>query len=183
MRIALLTILFAAALPAAEANLPDLKVVSELDLDRYAGRWFELARLPNKYQDKCAGEVTATYRLQRDGRIEVVNECSTADGDTMSVVGAAKMVEPPSKLKVRFAPAWLSFLPMVWGDYWVIDLADDYAWAAVGEPSREYFWILSREPRLSEETIQEIVGRAEAQGYDLAPMTRTRQKSAVTASE
>jgi len=183
MRIALLTILAAAVLTAAEANLQNLKTVPELDLDRYAGRWFELARLPNKYQDKCAGEVTATYRLQRDGRIEVVNECSTADGDTMSVVGAAKMVEPPSKLKVRFAPAWLSFLPMVWGDYWVIDLAEDYSWAAVGEPSREFFWILSRDPRLPEETIQAIIERAEAQGYDLAPLTRTRQKSAAAVSE
>lgn len=170
--------LLAAVLPAAEANLPALKTVSELDLDRYAGRWYEIARLPNKYQDDCAGEVMATYRLQRGGKIEVVNECTKADGSTMSVVGAARLVEEPSKLQVRFAPSLLSFLPMVWGDYWVVDLADDYSWAAVGDPSRENFWILSRERKLPEEAIQGIVERAEAQGYDLSPLTRTRQESA-----
>jgi apolipoprotein D and lipocalin family protein len=92
----------------------------------------------------------------------------------MSATGAARQVGE-AKLKVRFAPAWLSWLPMVWGDYWVIDLADDYSWAAVGEPGRKYFWILSRTPDMEEGVFQGIVERAEKQGYDLAGLVRTGQ--------
>jgi len=183
MRLTAILTLMAAPLLASEANSPSLAVVPELDLQRYAGRWFEIARLPNRFQTSCAGEVTATYRIRRDGRIDVINECSTEDGGVKSATGLAKISDAPQKLKVRFAPAWLSFLPMVWGDYWVIDLADDYSWAVVGEPGREYFWILAREPRLPEETIQGIVERAEKQGYDLSSMTRTRQRSPVEVTQ
>lgn len=179
MRTAVILIVASATLSAAEANPPPLHTVVELDLKRYAGRWFEIARLPNRFQTSCAGEVTATYRLRPDGKIDVVNECSTDDGAVKSAKGQARIVDGPMKLQVRFAPAWLSFLPMVWGDYWVMDLADDYSWAVVGEPAREFFWILAREPRLSEPEIQEIVKRAEEQGYDLSTMTRTRQRSLV----
>jgi len=161
-------------LAVAAAGAQELKTVASVDLDRYVGRWYEIARLPNRFQDDCAGEVTATYAQQPDGKLSVVNACRKADGSMMSATGAARKVGD-AKLKVRFAPAWMSWLPMVWGDYWVIDLTDDYSWAVVGDQGLEYFWILSRTPEMEEGVFQGIVQRAEKQGYDLAAMTRTKQ--------
>jgi apolipoprotein D and lipocalin family protein len=83
--------------------------------------------------------------------------------------------EPNSKLKVRFAPAFLSFLPFVWGDYWIIDLASDYSFAVVGEPNRKYLWVLARTPKLDDVTMQGILGRAKEKGYDLRNLIRTEQ--------
>jgi len=82
---------------------------------------------------------------------------------------------PPSRLKVRFAPAFLSFISAVWGDYWVIDLAPDYSYAVVGEPKRRYLWILSRTPRMPEPLYAEILGRA-ARFYDVSRIVRTEQR-------
>ncbi|MDA0205651.1 MAG: lipocalin family protein [Acidobacteria bacterium] len=175
MRFYLVFLFLAVALAAESAG--ELRTVASVDLDRYLGRWYEIARLPNRFQDDCAGEVTATYAKQPDGKLSVANACRKADGSMMSATGAARKVGD-AKLKVRFAPAWLTWLPMVWGDYWVIDLADDYSWAVVGEPGREYFWILSRAPEMGEGVLQSIVERAEKQGYDLAAMTRTKQVGA-----
>ncbi len=172
MRLNIMFLFLAVVLAAKGAE--ELKTVASVDLGRYMGRWYEIARLPNRFQKDCAGEVTATYAKQPDGKLSVVNACRKADGSMMSATGVARRVGD-AKLKVRFAPAWLSWLPMVWGDYWVIDLADDYSWAVVGEPKREYFWILSRAPELEEGVFQGIVARAERQGYDLAAMTRTKQ--------
>lgn len=166
--------LFAAFTLSAQSGTPELKSVDSVDLDRYMGRWYEVARLPNRFQDDCASDTTATYAMQPDGRLSVVNACRKADGSMMSAEGAARKVGD-AKLKVRFAPAWLSFLPMVWGDYWVIDLADDYSWAVVGEPGLKYFWILSREPQMEEAVMDGIIERAEKQGYDLSSMIQTKQ--------
>lgn len=152
----------------------ELRTVPSVDLQRYAGRWFEIARLPNRFQEDCAGNVTATYAPETDGKLSVVNACRKADDSVMSAKGEARRVGA-AKLKVRFAPAWLSWLPMVWGDYWVMDLADDYSWAVIGEPSREYFWILSRSPEMEGAVFEDIVQRAEEQGYDLGKLVRTRQ--------
>jgi len=154
---------------------PQLQTVESLNLERYLGRWYEVARLPNRFQKNCLGDVTATYAKRPDGNLSVVNRCREQSGWN-TAEGVARQVDE-AKLKVRFAPAWLSFLPMVWGDYWVIDLAEDYSWAAVGAPNRDYFWILSRKPRIQEPLIREIVERAEKQGYDLADLKRTEQGS------
>lgn len=83
--------------------------------------------------------------------------------------------EPNSKLKVRFAPAFLAFLPFVWGDYWVIDLSPEYTYAVVGEPNRNYLWILSRTPTLPDSTIQGILSRMRSQGYDVSGLVFTKQ--------
>lgn len=167
-------LLFAAFTLSAQTSAPELKSVDSVDLDRYMGRWYEVARLPNRFQDDCASDTTATYAMQPDGKLSVINACRQADGSSMSAEGAARKVGD-AKLKVRFAPKWLSFLPMVWGDYWVIDLADDYAWAVVGEPGLKYFWILSREPQMEDAVMDGIVERAESQGYDLSSIIQTKQ--------
>jgi apolipoprotein D and lipocalin family protein len=149
-----------------------------VDLARYAGRWYEIARLPNRFEDHCAGDVAATYTLRPDGRFTVVNECRQGDGRTTRAEGVARLADekgPASRLKVRFAPAALSFLPFVWGDYWIIDLAADYGYVAIGEPKREYLWILSRTPALEESVLAGIFDRVKKQGYDLTGLIRTVQ--------
>lgn len=155
-----------------------LRVVPTVDLSRYVGTWYEIARLPNGFQKDCAGNVTATYSLLDDGEMKVVNRCVKENGDTTAAEGRAKRAgddEPTSKLKVRFAPAVLSFLPFVWGDYWIIDLAPNYSYAVVGEPNREYLWVLARTPSIEEKTFQEILQRITQQGYDLSKLIRTKQ--------
>ncbi len=181
MRAALLFVMviaFMISLYAQDKAIPPLKVVPCVDLKRYAGKWYEVARLPNRFQNDCAGNVTATYTLLDDGELLVVNRCSKDDGSISQAEGRAKRAsdeEPLSKLKVRFAPAFLSFLPFVWGDYWILELAPDYSHVVIGEPDRKYLWVLARTPSLKEDLLQEILSRVKEQGYDLTSLIRTRQ--------
>ena len=165
----LLVALLATAAHAQDRPLP---TVPALDLDRYVGVWHEIARYPNTFQRMCARDVTATYTRNADGTIGVVNACRKEDGETVRAQGVARVVAPPAKLEVRFAPDWLAWLPMVWANYWVIALADDYRYAVVGAPSREYLWILSREPRLDDAAYAQIVADLPALGYDPAKLVR-----------
>ena len=162
-----------------QAQTPPVRAVPFVDLDRYVGDWFEIARLPNRFQRKCIGDVRATYARRADGRLDVVNRCRTADGQT-EARGVARVVDERSfsKLKVRFAPAWLGWLPVVWGDYWIIGLAPDYSWAVVGEPSRKYLWILARAPKLDDAAIAAARAAARANGYDVARLVLTPQTQA-----
>jgi apolipoprotein D and lipocalin family protein len=146
-----------------------LQAVPELDLARYAGTWHEIARLPMYFQRNCASDTTATYTVREDGDITVRNACLRKDGTEMVSDGVARRAgTSPGKLEVRFAPGWMSALPFVWADYWVIALDADYRWAIVGEPGREYLWILSREPAMDAETLEGLKARARMMGYDLA---------------
>jgi apolipoprotein D and lipocalin family protein len=110
----------------------------------------------------------------------VVNRCTTESGQTDKAVGIARVTDPETnaKLQVRFAPAWLAWLPFVWGDYWVIDLANDYTYAVVGDPSRRYLWILARKPRLDPGIYASITGRLKAQGYDARRLIHNRHRGA-----
>ena len=160
---------------AAAAPLPTQDWV---DLGRYAGRWYEIARLPNRFQERCAGDVAATYTLRPDGRVAVVNECREKDGRIARAEGVARRADakgPASRLKVRFAPAWLSFLGAVWGDYWIVELDRDYRYAVVGAPSRKYLWILSRRPKLDDATYDSLVTSAARLGFDVSRLRRTAQ--------
>lgn len=154
-----------------------LDVVPDVDLNRYSGRWFEVARLPNEFQDDCAGDVTANYTPLPDGRITVVNRCVKKDGSVNEAEGVARRVDgkPPSVLQVRFAPGWLGFLPNVWGDYQIIALASDYSHALVGSPDRKYLWILGRKPAMDQAVYDSLLARAKAQGFDVTKMMKTRQ--------
>ena len=151
-----------------------LQTVPRVDLDRYAGDWYEVARLPNRFQNRCLGDVRASYARRADGRIDVTNRCRTQDG-TIDAHGVARIVDEQgfARLKVRFAPAVLSFLPMVWGDYWVIGLADDYSWAVVGSPDRKYLWILSRTPALDAASFDTALGIARDSGFDVGRLIKT----------
>lgn len=175
------TLLILSAVLYAQQNtavtVSEVKAVPQVDLKRYSGKWFEIARYPNKFQKKCVGNTTATYTVKPDDQIEVLNECVEKNGTTDTAKGQAKVVDPATnaKLKVRFAPGFLSFLSSVWGDYWIIDLDDNYQYAAVGDPKREYFWILSRTPEMSDAIYQNILRRAEKMGFKPGQVVKTPQ--------
>jgi apolipoprotein D and lipocalin family protein len=155
-------VLAAGAVSAAEP----LATVGDVDLARYAGQWHEVAKYPNRFQAQCVSDTTATYALRDDGNVAVVNRCRTRDGYDR-VDGVARRVDGRTdRLQVSFLPAVLRWLPIGWGDYWVIELAPDYRYAVVGEPSRQYLWVLSRTPALSPEDRRNIEARLAAHGYD-----------------
>lgn len=165
-----LLLLLACCVPQAWAAKP-VASVPALDLSRYAGQWHEIAHLPLSFQRKCVGDITATYTLREDALIGVHNACRTKEGGVAAADGLARPVAGhPGRLEVRFAPDWLSWLPFVWADYWVIDLDPGYTWAVVGEPDREYLWILSREPSMDRALFEQIKVRATAMGYELGPL-------------
>lgn len=159
----LLQVLGACA-PTPKESMKPLATVPQVDLNRYLGEWYEIARYPNRFQQECPNG-KATYSPRPDGRIEVVNECWDADYRQMlrAVRGTARVVDPTNnaKLKVTF------FWPFS-GDYWIIDLDRDYRYAVVGHPERKYLWILGRDKNMNEPLYQEILSRLAAQDYDPA---------------
>ena len=173
----MLSVAPARAADTAEAGAKPLATIPALDVKRYMGTWYEIAKFPNDFQKKCVGFTTATYSLRDDGRVDVLNRCRRADGSTDDAKAVARLVGEATspKLKVRFAPAIVSWLPMVWGDYWVIDLDPDYQLAAVSEPKREYLWILSRTPKVDPAVYDALLGRLRAQGLDMNRLVPTRQ--------
>lgn len=160
---------------AAMAAEP-LELIDTLDLERYQGRWYEIARLPNRFQNQCASDVTAHYELLGSGKVQVTNRCRKADGDWMEAQGTARPDASDGReaaLEVRFAPRWLSLLPFVWGDYRVIALDQRYTHALVGSRDRKYLWVLARQPDLSEPVIDRLVSEARRQGFDVSGLERT----------
>ena len=160
--------------------MPDLKTVPDVDLQKYSGVWYEIARLPNKFQKDCAGDVRAEYSLRQDGTIKVVNSCREAGKPTpKQAEGVARVAEEDkggnSILEVRFAPAILSFLDSVWGDYRIIALDDNYRYALVGSQDRKYLWILSRTKTLDEAIYKRLLAAAAEQGFNVDQMVRTQQ--------
>ncbi len=173
-----LAVLACIAVLAGSSQTPAaIRTVPRVDLNRYLGDWYEIARLPNRFQTSCFGNVRATYASAADGRLEVTNQCSRQNGEVIEAKGVAKVVDTESsaRLKVRFAPALLSFLPMVWGDYWILGLADDYSWAVVGSPDRKYLWILSRTPTMDAAQYGKAISVAKMNGFDIDGLVRTSQ--------
>jgi apolipoprotein D and lipocalin family protein len=164
LRPILMTTLMATA-AATTSTLPN-QPVNTLDIQRYAGQWHEIAHLPMFFQRKCVDTITATYTPRPDGTIDVHNACRTKDGSMEASDGIAKKVAgKPAALKVRFAPRWLSWLPLVWADYWVVDLDPNYQWAVVGGPGRKYMWVLSRSPSMKRTLFEQIRERARERHY------------------
>ncbi len=186
-----ITILAFVALAAISATAQNATVTSQplitvpsIDLQRYQGVWHQIALYPNKFQKSCASNTRAEYKAEDGGTVQVTNACRTSDGKAMQVVGQARPLRnvalidkgqlAPPQLQVRFAPAWLSWLPMVWGDYWVIQIAPDYRYVVVGEPQREFLWVLARETQLSASDWGAIEARLKEQGYDPARLVREK---------
>ena len=157
-----------------DSHKSELEVVSSVDLSRYVGRWYEIARLPNRFEKKCADSVTATYALRPDGKIEVVNRCRKSSGQYTTAKGKAKIVDKKTNAKLKVTFFWPFY-----GDYWILDLGSNYEYAVVGDPSREYLWILSRTPRIEEALYQQLLGKMAARGFKTELMIRTSQSDQV----
>lgn len=163
---------------ALEDGKDELEVVQSVDLTRYAGRWYEIARLPNSFQKKCADAVTADYTMRADGKIEVINQCRKASGEYATAKGKAKIVDKKTNAKLKVTFFWPFY-----GDYWILDVGPNYEYAVVGEPGRKYLWILSRSPRMDEALFQQLLQNMEAKGFNTEMMIRTSQPITETGSE
>lgn len=150
----------------------DYSTVKELNLERYMGRWYEIARYNHSFEKGLVG-VTATYSLLPDGKITVVNQGykNSIDGKLNVANGKAKQPDPsePGKLKV-------SFFLFFYADYYVLELDSNYNWVLVGSSSDKYLWILSRTPMLDDSTLQHILNLAEKRGYDTSQLIMVEQK-------
>jgi len=160
--------------PVNRTSSSPLEVVPAVNLDRYAGRWYEIARLPNRFEKDCEG-VTADYARRADGLIKVVNTCrkGAPNGKIKAATGRARVVDPETNARLE-----VSFFGPFWGDYWIIDLAEDYSRSIVGEPSGRYLWILSRTPTLSDASLADALAVIEAKGYDASALYFTGQPPA-----
>lgn len=159
----LLSALLSLRLTAAEAP----PVVPQVDLVRYTGIWYEVAKYPNRFQKGCLC-TTASYTLRADGKVAVVNRCRTAEGRVREARGWAKVVDPTTRAKLKVTFFWPFF-----GDYWILDLDEAYSRVLVGTPDRRYLWILSRTPRMDDSVYAALTARAAALGYDPGRLVRT----------
>lgn len=178
MKKLLLVSAVAVALAACASSPRELPVQQGVDLQAYAGTWYEQARLPASFQAQCAGDVRAEYVVRSDGGLDVTNQCRNADGTTKVATAEGRLARvggqtDPARLEVRFAPAWTSWLPMVWGDYWIIQIEGDYQYALVGTPDRKYLWVLSRDKEGDPATIDKLLARAESLGFATDKVIRT----------
>jgi len=168
-----LLLVTAAFLAGCATEHPPLPTVQSVDLRRYYGTWYEIARLPNRFQSMCASDTQAAYRPDGE-RVVVVNRCRTANGTLEQADGIARIVEGSQGAKLR-----VSFFRPFYGDYWILALDPDYRWVLVGEPGRKYAWILAREPRLDEATLETLLTRAAALGFDRQAFLRTQHTGEV----
>lgn len=179
--LALAASLFATTLAPAQPQppaAPPLQALPSLDVAAYMGTWYQVAWIPNRFQKQCVSDTAATYRDRGDGTVEVLNRCKLADGSVDDVLGVARppagvsRIEAgrlmPARLEVSFLPAWLRWTGIGWGAYWVVDLAPDGRYVIVSESTREYLWVLTRQPALTPVDTATIRAKLQALGFDLA---------------
>jgi apolipoprotein D and lipocalin family protein len=166
-----IVLLCACATTTSRLGLPPLQTVPKVELQRYLGTWYEVASFPQSFQRGCTGS-TANYSLLEGGDIQVVNRCrlDSLEGEEKVATGRARVVDATTNAKLE-----VSFFRPFWGDYWIIQLEPDYHYAVVGNPSRDYLWILSRTPHLDDATYEEILAKLKAGGYPLDRLVRTLQ--------
>ena len=167
---------FATAQAQQPAPAPPLPLPS-LDVAAHMGTWYQVAWIPNRFQKQCVSDTAATYRDRGDGTVEVLNRCKLADGKSDSVLGIARppagvaRIEggqlKPARLEVSFLPAWLRWTGIGWGAYWVVERPADGRYVIVSEASREYLWVLARQPALTPADDAAIKARLQALGFDL----------------
>jgi apolipoprotein D and lipocalin family protein len=155
---------------ADSTTRPPLRTVESVDLSRYIGTWYEIARYPNRFQRDCQSDTTAEYTLRKDGKVQVVNSCRQKSGKTKTAHGTAKVADKTTNAKLRVTFFWPFY-----GDYWVIGLSPDYRYAIVGEPKRKYLWILSRTPEMDDAMYQAIIERVREASYDPDKLIKTPQ--------
>lgn len=173
-------IMLCGLLSACAVQKTSLPTQENVDLAKYAGIWYEQALLPNRFQKKCVADVSAEYSPLDANRLQVINQCRTADGNLSVAEGVARLngsITPlnPAVLQVRFAPARLSWLPMVWGNYWVIKVAGEYQYSLVGSPDRKYLWVLSRDKQADTTVVNELLEYAGSLGFAIDEVQYTKQ--------
>lgn len=149
-----------------QANESEPTVVKYVDLKKYAGLWYEIAKIPNRFQKHCKSGTTAQYKLLENGKIEVINSCIEEDGERDASEGIAQVVDGSTNAKLEVSFVSILGINLFWGDYWIIGLDDNYEYAVVGTPTRKYGWILSRTTKLSEEKLKKTFEILKSQGYD-----------------
>ncbi|MBI1265288.1 MAG: hypothetical protein GC187_11205 [Alphaproteobacteria bacterium] len=161
------------------ADAPPLTTVDAVDLERYLGLWYEIARYDSRFERGCDG-VTAQYAMREDGLISVVNTCfrDGLDGPAETADGRARVVEGSNGAKLE-----VSFFGPFWGDYWVIELDEDYDWSVVSEPEGRYLWILSRTPQMDPNVLDARLERLEAQGFDTSALVWPEHREAAAAQD
>ena len=164
----LVMVLLSACTGRRAPTLPPPETVCSVDLARYAGAWYEIASYPNRFQRGCSN-TSATYTPQPDGRIEVVNRC-IREGKAVSVKGTATVADRPTNARLRVTFFW----PFA-GDYWIIDLGEQYEYAVVSNPDRSFLWVLSRTPVMDEARFTRIIARLQARSFDTSRLVRTVQ--------
>lgn len=167
----------AAIVMSAATAAPPVHSVEHLDLMRFGGVWFEVARLPNKMQARCRRDTTATYRLAVDGGLDVIHRCVDADDRVAVSVGHADLVgQDPARLRMSYVPSWLRWWPGTHADHWVVMIDDGYRYTVVSDPSRGSLWILSRLPGIDAATYEDIVARLRALRFPVDRLVLTPQR-------
>lgn len=161
--------------------MPDAVItVEHVELLRYLGTWYEIARKPMWAEDREARDVTATYELKDNGRIRVINSCLGDDGKVEQSEGEALALDNSNaKLSVSFMPKGLRWVPFTQGDYWIMRLEPGYNIALVGTPSRKYLWLLARDAHLDESTVRDWLHYAAEDGFDISDIIRPSQSGTV----
>ena len=161
----------------AYAQTKPLQTVDKVQLDRYLGVWYEIARKPMYFENKCSRDVTATYTLNENGNVSVTNRCFSKDGQLQQSIGEAFVQNAPfnTKLKVSFLPEAIRWLSVARGDYWILKIDDDYQTVLVGEPRRKYMWVLSRSAQPDQAVVNEYLEYAKSVGYNLTDLIHTKQ--------
>ena len=147
-----------------------LEVVSRVELEKYLGKWYEIAHFPAKFQEGC-DETTATYTLSKDGSISVLNQC-TKNGKIKQAKGKAKVVDKNSNAKLKVTFFWPFY-----GNYWIIKLGNEYEYSVVGTPNRKYLWILSRTPQMDDKLYSQLTEYVKSKGFDVNKLIKTLQKA------
>ena len=160
------------------ANTDDIPTAPQVDLYKYAGQWYEVARKPLYFQRVCDYNVTANYSLNEKGNIVVDNKCFSKNGKLNQSIGEAFVKNAPknSQLKVSFLPKIIRWLPVGRGDYWILKLDENYQTALVGSPNKKYLWVLSRDPNIDQQILDEYLDYAKTLGFDLSDIIYTKQK-------
>ncbi|MCB0283467.1 MAG: lipocalin family protein [Calditrichaeota bacterium] len=158
-------------------NKRNLTTVDSVNINKYMGLWYEIAKIPNSFQDQCLKNTTAEYRLQDDGTVEVINSCDENDDSRDKATGLARVVDRKTNAKLEVSFVSIFGWHLFWGDYWIIGLADDYRYAVVGTPSKKYGWILSRTARLDDEDLIQVHAILRDNGYNPNDFEMTPQEA------
>ena len=152
--------------------VPELETVERVDIEKYMGTWFEIAKLPQKFEKGLVG-ITATYSTLPNGKVRVLNAGYRRDfnGNTKTAEGRATVVDTKTNAKLKVSFFW----PFT-GDYWILELGKDYEYAVVGEESRKYLWILSRTPQMDEAIYNDLLKRVQAKGFDVSKLEKNPQR-------